>query len=269
MGIEKLTDELKYSCSNGIAILSFNRPHKSNACTTAMYHGIIQVADEVRNNDAVKVLILTGEGEAFCAGSDAKERLDKITRGESLATSRWELIQPVGYFGAALYNIGKPTIAAVNGICAGAGLSFALLCDLRIASEKARFCAVWVRMGLVPDAGATYLLPRTVGMDKALELCFTGDVIDAAEAERIRLATKVVSHDRLMPFARELAQKIAEGPAVAIELTRRGLYGAMNRDYFTQLEYESYAQNACFQTADFKEAVSAFQKKRKPQFQGR
>jgi enoyl-CoA hydratase/carnithine racemase len=106
-------------------------------------------------------------------------------------------------------------------------------------------------------------------MDKALELCFTGDVINATEAERIRLVTKIVSHAELMPSARDLAQKIAEGPAIAIELTRKGLYAAMDRDYFAQLDYESYAQNKCFQTADFHEAVSAFQKKRKPRFQGR
>ena len=186
-----------------------------------------------------------------------------------LTRSRRETVAPVGYFGAALYGIEKPIISAVNGICAGAGLSFALLSDIRIASDKARFCAVWVRMGLVPDVGATHLLPRIVGLDKALELCFTGKVVDAAEALRMGLATSVVPHDSLMATSQELAFQIAEGPSTAIELTKRGIYRAMGGDYWASLEYESFAQNVCFQTDDFKEALSAFKEKRKAKFKGK
>jgi 2-(1,2-epoxy-1,2-dihydrophenyl)acetyl-CoA isomerase len=269
MAIEDLTKQLSYSCKNGIATLTLNRPNKLNACTTAMYRGIIQVVEEVQNNDEVRVLIVTGAGEGFCAGSDAKERLEVKARGENLATSRKEMIAPIGYFGESFFSLGKPTLAAVNGICVGAGLSFALLCDVRIASDKARFGAVWVRMGLVPDVGATYLLPRIVGSDKALELCFTGEIIDAEEAQKIGLATKVVAHDRLMSTVNQLARKIAEGPSVAIELAKKGIYRALNGDYSSQLEYESFAQNICFQTIDFKEALAAFREKRKARFQGR
>jgi len=269
MGIQNLTEQLDYSCENGIATLTFNRPDSLNACTTAMYHGIIQVVEEVRHNDEAKVLIITGAGEGFCAGSDAKERLEARARGESLAKSRRETVAPVGYFGAALYGLEKPTIAAVNGICVGAGLSFALLCDIRIASDKARFGAVWVRMGLVPDVGATYLLPRTIGTDKALELCYTGQIIDATEAMRIGLVTRVAPHDTLIATAHELALRIAEGPSAAIELAKRGIYRAIGGDYSASLEYESFAQMVCFQTEDFKEALSAFKEKRKAKFQGK
>ena len=269
MTIQNLTDELTYSCEDGVAILTLNRPEKLNACTTAMYNGIIEVADEVRQNDEAKVLVITGAGEGFCAGSDAKDRLEVRARGESLARSRRELVSPVGYFGSALYELKKPTIAAVNGMCVGAGLSFALLCDIRIASEKSRFGAIWVRMGLVPDVGATCLLPRTVGLDRALKLCYTGEVIGAVEAERIGLVTEVVAHDLLMSTVQGIARKIADGPSVAIELAKRGICRAMGGDYAAHLDYESYAQNVCFQTADFQEALAAFKEKRKPSYRGR
>ena len=269
MAIENLTEELIYSCKDGVAILTFNRPDKLNAGTTTMYDGICEVADEVRDNDEVKVLVITGAGRGFCAGSDVEQRLAVKASGERLERSRKEVIQPVGYFGTSLYSLSKPTIAAINGVAAGAGLSFALLCDIRIASDKARFIAAWVNMGLVPDIGATYLLPRTIGLDKALELVFTGEIIDAKEAERIGLVTKVVPHDDLMKVVDELAAKLAKKPSVAIELMKRGVYRAMGGDYTAQLDFESYAQNICFQTKDFKEATTAFKEKREPHFQGK
>ena len=179
MSIENPTDELLFSVRDGVAYLTLNRPDKLNACTTAMYAGISQVADEVGENDEIKVLVITGAGRGFCAGSDAQDRLAVRANGKTLEQSRKDLIRPVGHVGSALYGLEKPTIAAINGVCVGAGLSFALLCDIRIASEKARFGAVWAKRGLVPDVGATYLLPRTIGLDKALKLCFTGDLIDS------------------------------------------------------------------------------------------
>jgi len=269
MAIENLTDELLYSSGDGVATLTLNRPDNLNACTTAMYDGMCQVADEVRDNDEVKVLVLTGAGRGFCAGTDAKSRLATRASGERLEKSRKDMVRPVGYFGSALYNLGKPAIAAINGVCVGGGLSFALLCDIRIASDKARFGAVWVNRGLVPDVGATYLLPRTIGLDRALELCFTGEIIDAQEAERIGLVTRVVPNDDLMKAVNELALKIARGPSVAIELMKRGIYRAVGGDYAGQLDFESYAQNICFQTEDFKEATTAFMEKRETRFQGK
>jgi 2-(1,2-epoxy-1,2-dihydrophenyl)acetyl-CoA isomerase len=269
MALENLTEELIYSCKDGVATLTFNRPDKLNACTTAMYDGICRVADEVRNDDGVKVLVITGAGRGFCAGSDAESRLATRAAGERLEKSHREVVQPIGYFGAALYSLGKPTIAAINGIAAGAGLSFALICDIRIASDKARFRAAWVIMGLIPDVGATYLLPRTVGLDKALELAFTGEIIDAREAERIGLVTRVVPHEDLIKVTYELASKIARAPSVAIELMKRGMYRAVGGDYNAQLDFESYAQRVCFQTEDFKEATDAFMEKREPRFQGK
>lgn len=269
MAMENLTEELIYSCKDGVAQLTFNRPDKLNACTTTMYDGLCQVIDEVVANDSVKVLVITGAGRGFCAGSDIGSRLEARVRGERVERSRKEMVQPVGYFGAALYSLGKPTIAAINGVATGAGLSFALLCDIRIASDKARFGATWVRIGLIPDVGGTCLLPQIIGLDKALELAYTGDIIDSKEAERIGLVTKVVPHEDLMKVTEELALRIAKGPSVAIELMKRGMYRAMGGDYNAQLDFESYAQNLCFQTEDFKQAITAFREKREPRFRGK
>ena len=270
--MENLTKELIYTCEDGMGTLILNRPDKLNAGTTTMYDGICQVADEVHNNDNVKVLLISGAGRAFCAGSDVRSRIAELageTQGRQPEKSTKQLIRPYGDFCGAIYNIGKPTIAAVNGVAVGVGLSIALACDIRIASEQARFGAVWVNIGLIPDGGATYLLPRTIGLDKALELAYTGEIIDARKAENIGLITKLVPHDDLMEVATELALKIATGPSVAIELMRRGMHRALHPDIDSHLDFETYVANLCFQTEDFKEGTAAFREKRKPRFQGR
>ena len=182
---------------------------------------------------------------------------------------RHETIQHVGGFVQNIADVDKPIIMAINGIAAGAGLSLTLAGDIRLSSDKARFGAVWLKRGLIPDVGATYYLPRIIGVDKALELTFRGDIIDAEEAMRIGLVTKVVPHDQLMLQARELAVKIAKGPAVAIELSKRGFYRSLNNDLKTQLDYETYAQNLCRQTDDHKEGVRSFMEKREANFKGK
>jgi len=269
MALENLTEELVYSCKGGIAKLTLNRPDKLNAITQDMFDGMEQVVGEVRNNDDVKVLVITGAGRGFCSGADVVARLAARVAGEGPKKTRKAMVAPVGYIASILHRLDKPIIGAINGVAAGAGLSYALLCDIRIASDQARFGAVWVRRGLIPDVGATYLLPRIIGMDKALELAFTGDLIGAREAERIGLVTKVVPHDDLMKVTDELALKVASGPSVAIELMKRGMYRALDNDLDTQLDFESYAQNLCFGTDDFKEGVAAFREKRDSHFRGR
>ena len=269
MALENLTEEVIYSCKEGVAKLTLNRPDRLNAITQAMFDGIRQVIDEVSQNDDVKVLVVTGAGRGFCSGADVVSRLAvEAAEGVSRETHK-EIVEPLGYVGSVIQSLGKPIIGAINGVAAGAGLSLALLCDIRIASDQARFGAVWVRVGLIPDVGATYLLPRIIGLDKALELAFTGDIIDAKEAERIGLVTKVVPHDDLMKVTNELALKIAKGPSVAIELMKRGICRGLDNDLDTQLDFESYAQNLCRETEDFKEGVNAFREKREPRFQGK
>jgi 2-(1,2-epoxy-1,2-dihydrophenyl)acetyl-CoA isomerase len=168
----------------------------------------------------------------------------------------------------ALYNLGKPSIAAVNGIAVGAGFSLTLLCDIRITSDKATFSAGFIRTGLSPGTGSSFLLPRLIGPDKAMKLFLTGERINANEAFKIGLVTEVVPHDVLMDKTMALAAVIADGPSVAMELTKQAVQHSFDSNLESQLFFEAYAQNICRGTEDFKEAVQAFREKRPPEFKG-
>ncbi len=256
---------LIFTKEEGIATITFNRPEKLNAVTEAMRTEVHRIATELRGDEEVKVLIITGAGEAFSTGADASE----LTADYSGPIPPYVLKRPLGWWTLPVRYFPKPTIAAIPGIVAGVTFSLALACDFRIASEKARFSMLFVKRGLVPDGGATYYLPRIVGTSKALELMFSGDVIDAKEAERLGLVNRVVPHDELMNATRELATKIAKGPSVAIDLIKRGVYKGVVNDLESQLDFETLAQRICFQTEDFKEGITSFLEKREPKFKGR
>lgn len=257
--------------------ITLNRPDKLNAIDATMLDELARALQDADEDDGVKVVVLTGAGRAFSSGADVTTASAVVKPSMGLVPpvelGRRVRLKPFAGFGDValrLRNLDKPTIAAINGIAAGGGLSFALGCDIRIASEKAQFSLIFVRRGLVPDTGATYLLPRLVGTAKALELMFTGDMIDAAEAERIGLVNRVVAHENLMPATKELAARIAEGPSVAIELMKRAVYqGLESNNFASQLAYEGWAQELCYETEDFKEGVRSFLEKRKPKFSGR
>lgn len=260
--------EILMEKEGGVAIITLNRPERFNSMTTAMYQELPLMLEQLRRDDDIKVVILTGSGKAFCAGSDVSDRLGKrLEKGGE--DSRFENLQQVGAVALSFPDFEKPIIAAVNGVAVGAGLSLALLCDFRLASDKARFGAVWLNVGLIPDLGATYYMPRIVGREKALELMLSREVISADEALKIGLVGKVCPHDQLMDEAKKLAASIASGPSVGIELTKRALQRSLQNDLKSQLDYETYAQNVCRQTKDHKEGVSAFAEKRKPKFEGK
>ncbi|MEE8374561.1 MAG: enoyl-CoA hydratase [Dehalococcoidia bacterium] len=256
---------LIFTRKDGIATITFDRPAKLNAVTEAMRTEVHRIATELRTDDEVKALIITGTGKAFSTGADASE----LTADYSGPIEPYILKRPMGWWILPVRNFPKPTIAAIPGIVAGVTFSLALACDFRIASEKAKFSMVFIKRGLVPDGGATYYLPRMVGTSKALELMLSGDTFDAQEAERLGLVNRVVPHEQLMDAARELATKIANGPSVAIELTKRGVYRGVQNDLEPQLEFETLAQRICFQTEDFKEGITSFLEKREPKFKGR
>jgi 2-(1,2-epoxy-1,2-dihydrophenyl)acetyl-CoA isomerase len=256
---------LDFSREEGIATITFNRPERLNAVTEAMRTEVHRIATELRTDEEVKVLIITGAGEAFSTGADAGE----LTADYSGPIEPYILKRPLGWWTLPVRHFPKPTIAAIPGIVAGVTFSLALACDFRIASEKARFSMVFIKRGLVPDGGATYYLPRMVGTSKALELMLMGDTIDAREAEQLGLVNKVVPHDDLMKATREFAARIASGPSVAIELIKKSVYKGATGDLEGQLDFETLAQRICFQTEDFKEGITSFIEKREPKFKGR
>ena len=255
-----------------VGILTLNRPDKLNCLNAAILHEMAKALDDLNADDGVKALILTGAGRSFCSGADLSEQpygTDKNQPG----ISRAEHITPFVSFGWVIKHIvdfTKPVIAAVNGIAAGGGLALSLVADVRIASENATFSAIFVKRGLVPDCGVSYYLPRLVGISKALELMWTGEKIDAKEAERIGMVNKVVAPDQLMKSAQEFAQVLTKGPSLAIEMIKRMAYTSLKSDsVLTQMAVEDFMQQVCRESEDVREGVMGFLEKRPPKFTGK
>jgi len=233
----------------------------------------LQALDDIRADTDVRVLILTGAGRGFSSGADmgrlarGTERPSEGRAGPGANFARWPgLVE----FAHSLRELPKPVIAAINGVAAGAGFSVTLACDIRIASDQARFSMIFVKRGLVPDSGATYLLPRVVGTARACELMFTGDFIDAREAERIGIVSKVVPHETLMSECMALATRIASSPPMTLAATKAAIYkGAVEADLARQMDLEVYLGAIMVGSHDFKEAVTAYLEKREPKFTGR
>ena len=253
--------------NDGIATITLNRPEKLNAIDNEIRIRLPEMIEATCRDDEIKVLIITGAGRGFCSGADVSWQQSRLSGNETKKT-RQEIMGSIGSLILPLVELDKPTIAAVNGVAAGAGLSLALACDLRIASEQAKFAALFVNRGLIPDLGATYFLPKLLGVSKALELMYTGDLLSAEESEKAGLVTKVVPHEELMTTVKETARRFARGPSVAIELMKRAVYRRIREELQSQMDFESYAQNICRQTEDHREAVKAFMEKREPAFKG-
>jgi 2-(1,2-epoxy-1,2-dihydrophenyl)acetyl-CoA isomerase len=259
---------LIYEVKDSIATLTLNRPDRLNALGGSLRDDLHDAITRSAADPEVRVMIITGAGKGFCSGGDVKAmseaKAGKRERPlmEKIAPGRDRTL-------LAMREAPQPIIAAVNGAAAGAGMNLALGCDIRLASTAAKFSQAFVKRGLHPDWGGTYFLPRVVGMAKAAELIFTGAVIDAAEALRLGIVSQVLPPEELLPAARALAGAIAAGPPIAIRLAKRGLYRNAESDLRTALEYETFAQNTCFETEDAAEGIKAFVEKRAPQFRGR
>jgi len=263
-------EHLIYTKEEGIATITLNRPQKLNAFTPAMYQGLSEIIEEVASDDDVRVLVITGKGRAFCVGADVKgleQGLSKHQQAPAQPEPSADMVRKI--LTVPLWGMDKPVIAAINGIAAGGGLDAACACDIRIASERATFSSVFVRRGIVPTMGGTYFLPRLIGVDKACEMIWTGDLIDAREAERIGLVTKVVPHDELEAATEELALKLVKGPPLAIAKSKRLIYSGLNTDLESALKDVIREYTVLSQTEDHREALRAFLEKREPVFKGR
>ncbi len=259
---------LRIEREENIAIVTLNRPDKMNALNADLNAQIPAAMEELEKDESVRVIILTGAGRAFCSGADVGEQKKK-TGGSMKPADRAGFLRMVGDIILSFEKTSKPIIAAVNGVAAGVGLTMSLVCDIRIAADTARFAAVWVKRGFIPDGGATFLLPSIVGMDKALLLSYTGDIIDAAEAERMGLTTLVVPAADLILEAKSLAKRIAARPPLTVGLIKNLMWQDVRSQIRKALVVEGYGQNLARTTDDHKEAINAFLEKRDPQFVGR
>ena len=248
---------------DGVRVLTLNRPDVLNAVNAQMGRELLQGLRDAERAAEVRCVLLAASGRGFCAGADLREQVPGRTSLGDLLRERYNGIV------LRMRTMEKPVIAAINGVAAGAGCNLALAADLRVASERATFIEVFSRVGLIPDSGGTWLLPRLVGMGRALEMMFFADPMDALTAERLGLVNRVVPHDDLMAQTKEWAARLAAGPTRAYGLIKRGVNRALALDLEGALEYEAHLQEVAGRTEDHREGVAAFLAKRTPQYMGR
>jgi enoyl-CoA hydratase/carnithine racemase len=256
-----------------LATLTLNRPDKRNAINRRMMEELIAALSDISEDDEIRAMILTGAGNAFCAGADVdimpgggevkelgEQSVEKMRRSFIFKSAKKIIL--------CLHQMEKPTIAMVNGACVGAGFDLALACDLRIASERTRFMCGFVKIGLFPGFGAAWLYPKTMGLGKALEMLLTGDVLDAKEAKEIGLLNQLTTAEALKSATLTLAKKIADGPPIAIRLMKSQVYKGLETDLATALDEAAVCESITLASMDHKEGITAFREKRDPSFEG-
>ena len=250
----------------GVGTLTLNRPERLNAFAGTMRREIADALEELEHDSAVRVIVVTGAGRGFCAGADVGYMAELLRTRDVGAMAA--LVEAGRRVVTTIRGSAKPVIASVNGVAAGGGANLALACDLRIASDQARLGQTFNRIGLHPDWGGTYFLPRLVGHARALELFWGADVIDAAECARLGLFNRVVPHAELAAETARLAATLAAKPALALTLAKRAVYRSLDHTLPEMLDYELEAQLRCFESGDAAEGITAFVEKRPPAFPG-
>ena len=255
---------VKTDIENHVAYLRLNRPEAFNSFNRDMALGLQSALDFCEKDERIRAIVITGEGKAFCAGQDLKEATDeKLNPGFRVLLE--EHYAPII---KRIRNIEKPIIAAVNGVAAGAGANIALACDIVVASSQAKFIQAFSKIGLIPDSGGTFFLPRLIGIQRATALIMTGDAVDAKEAERIGMIYRVYESDVFEEEVDKLAVKLSNAPTKALALSKKALNASVQNSLNQQLELETELQLEASQTADYNEGVTAFKSKRKPNFIG-
>lgn len=270
-----MSDEIRYAVRDHVATITLNRPDRMNSFSEGLLSGWAAALRDAAEDDDVRVVVVTGEGRAFCAGADLKAGADgdpgRLSLGSAAtpAERRNSLRFSVHRVPQALEYLDKPYIAAVNGPAVGAGMDMASMADIRIASDRARFGMTYVNVGIVPGDGGAWLLPRIVGTARALELIWSGEVFDAARALELGYVSRVVPHDDLLPEAMALAGRLAAGPPLAIQMAKRLVYRGLQQPFMEALESAQAAMTVVQSSEDAQEGPRAFREKRPPAFQGR
>ena len=255
---------IHFEKKDGVGKITLNRPEKYHSFVREMALKLQETLDICEKNDEIRAVMITASGKAFCAGQDLTEATDP--NGRNISTIIQEHYNPIIL---KVRNLNKPVIAAVNGVAAGAGASLALCCDIIVASEKASFLQAFSKIGLIPDSGSTYFLPRLVGMQRAAALMMTADPISAHDAEKMGMIYKVYSHDDFEKESWNLVSKLAKMPTKAIALTKELLNSSVENSLNEQLNLEDKYQSVAANTEDFNEGVNAFLEKRKANFKGK
>jgi enoyl-CoA hydratase/carnithine racemase len=255
-----------YEVKDHVALITLNRPEAKNAFSEEMirlWHVYLQKA---RQDEGVRVVIVTGKGDTFCSGADVRDLAEGRLRSWNMKNFLWEQVHRIAL---TLEDLEKPVIAAINGAATGAGMDMALMCDMRICSDGARLAESYINMGVVPGDGGAYFLPRLVGLSKALELLLTGDMIHPDEALKLGIVNRVVPREQLMAEAFRLGKKIARKAPLAVRMIKRAVYQAQTGTLRSHLDYISSQLALLTETEDHVEAARAFLEKRKPVFKGR
>lgn len=263
-----MTERIRLDRDGAVLTITLNRPEVLNAFDAQMTAELLGALADVRGDRAVRAVVLTGTGRAFCAGADVAGLVDAAEGGASPPALRAAMLTRNADLVRTLWDLDRPIVAAVNGVAAGAGASMVVACDVALMAESASIAFLFARRGLVPDYGATWVLPRLVGLRAARRLCLFGERVDAHEAAALGLVDRVVADDDLAEEAAALARRLAEGPTTALGLTRRLLATSFERGLSEAVEAEFTAQALCFATSDASEGAAAFVAKRPPRFTG-
>ncbi len=250
---------------SGVLRVTLNRPDRLNAFNPSLHRGLAAAMAQAESDSSIRCLLVTGAGRGFCAGQDLTERDMASAQAVDLGAGLEAWYNPLIKRMRALE---KPIVCAVNGVAAGAGANFALACDIVLAARSASFIQAFVKIGLVPDCGGTYFLPRLAGTQRAMALAMTGDRLGAEDAERMGLVWKVVDDDRLIDEATRLARSLAAGPTRSLGLIKRGIYASAGNTLAAQLDLERELQREVGRGTDFREGIAAFLEKRPPAFKG-